>query len=782
MNQHTLKTFEYYSILEKVKEYSLTEEGKNFILNIKPYTDFADVEKLLLETGDAMSFLNNNSHPLRGLKSIKEPLKMLVHSGILSPIEIWNIANNLQIISNFQQIMKNRVSYPYLNKIIRSIADFPDLTRNIMDSIAEDGTVLDNASAELKTIRKRILILKERLRSAIEGIVNSSNYKALLQDFYITERNGRWVVPVKSDFKNSFPGIVHDVSSSGSTVFMEPLATIPLSNEIVTLEKKEIEEIKRILKDFSEKLKSHLPDLENLLQTTIYLESLFARALFGASFRGVIPELVKDKKIEIIGGKHPLLNVEVVPVDIEIGTSYRTLIITGPNTGGKTVTLKMVGLFTLLVQSGFPIPVFKATFGVFPKIFADIGDEQSITQNMSTFSSHIGNISSFIKDIDDTSLVILDELGAGTDPQEGSSLAYSITTYIHSLKPLLIISTHHGNLKTFPYSFPLAANGSMEFNLESLKPTYRLIIGVPGRSYALFIASNLGIPETIIAQANSYLPESQKEFSELVKSLEKARLSYEAKRKEYDLLSSESEETIAYYNNQIKELKSKKQKILSEIRLEGKEEIEKALTSMKEALKSLSDQKISLKVAQKIYQEQKERAESFLNTLQSREQEAVKPQDLKTPEDIIPGDEVFVETLGKFGTVLKIFSPKKTALIQIGSLNTEIPVKLIKVRTNPSKNKERLEDKSYTSMVTYQNIPPIIDLHGMRGEEALILLDQYIEQSYLSNYKQVRIIHGIGKGILKRLVRDYLKKHPYISHYLADPDEGDGVTLAFFNR
>ncbi len=782
MNQHTLKTFEYYSILEKVKEYSLTEEGKTFILNIKPYTDFADVEKLLLETGEAMTFLNNNSHPLRGLKSIKEPLAILAHNGIISPIELWNIANNMQIISNFQQTMKDRVSYPYLNKIIKSIAEFPDLSRNIMDSISEDGTVLDKASLELKTIRKKIVILKERLRSAIEGIVNSSNYKTYLQDSYITERNGRWVVPVKSDLKNNFPGIVHDISSSGSTVFMEPLTTIPLSNEIVTLEKKEIEEIRRILKDFSEKLKSHLSELENLLQSTIYLESLFARALFGASFRGVIPELVKDKKIEIIGGKHPLLNVEAVPVDIEIGSSYRTLIITGPNTGGKTVTLKMVGLFTLLVQSGFPIPAFKATFGVFPKVFADIGDEQSITQNMSTFSSHIGNISSFINDVDENSLVILDELGAGTDPQEGSVLAYSITSYIHSLKPLLIISTHHGNLKTFPYSFPQSANGSMEFNLESLKPTYRLIIGVPGRSYALFIASNLGIPETIIVQANSYLPESQKEFSELVKNLEEARLSYEAKRKEYDRLSIESENIITYYNNQTKELKLKKQKILSEIRSENKNEIDKILISMKEGLKSLIDQNVSLKVAQKIYQEQKEQAESFLNTLQTKEQETVKPQDLKTPEEIIPGNEVFVETLGKFGSVLKIFSTRNTALVQIGALNTEIPFKSIKVRTNPLKNQERLADKNYTPMVTYQNIPPTIDLHGMRGEEAMILLDQYIEQSYLSNYLQVRIIHGIGKGILKRLVRNYLKKHPYISHFSTDPDEGEGVTLVFFNR
>ncbi len=557
MNQHTLKTFEYYSILEKVKEYSLTNEGKDFILNIKPYTDFEEVEKLLLETGEAMSFLLNNNHPLRGLKSIKEPLAMLGHSGILSPREIWDIATNLQIIGNFQQTMRNRAGYPHLNKIVKSVSIFPEITRTIINSFAEDGTVLDSASAELKTIRKRIIILKERLRSAIEGIINNSNYKAILQDYYVTERNGRWVVPVKSDFKNSFPGIVHDISSSGSTVFMEPLSTIPISNDLVTLEKKEMEEIRRILKEFSEKMKSYLPELEYLLQSTIHLESLFARALFGTSFKGSIPELVKDKKIEIVGGKHPLLNVEVVPVDIEIGSSYRTLIITGPNTGGKTVTLKMVGLFTLLVQSGFPIPALKATFGVFPKIFADIGDEQSITQNMSTFSSHLGNISSFIKDVDEDSLVILDELGAGTDPQEGSALAYSITSYLHYLKPLLIISTHHGNLKTFAYSFPQSANGSMEFNLESLKPTYRLIIGVPGRSYALFIASNLGIPETIISQANSYLPESQKEFSELVKNLEEARLSYEAKRKEYDRLSTESEDIITYYNNQTKELKLK---------------------------------------------------------------------------------------------------------------------------------------------------------------------------------------------------------------------------------
>lgn len=782
MNDHTLKVLDYFTILEKSSYYSLTEEGKKYILSQRPLTNFEKIKEALKETAEAMLFLEKGGNPLNGLKSIFESLDALSHGITLNPNQIWNISNNLKVLTKAKALFKNP-EYSTIQKTLQNLVDFKSIINLIDKSIAEDGSVLDSASPELESIRKKINVLKNRLRKILEDIISQGSYRSFLQGAYITERKGRWVVPIKAENRNDFPGIIHDTSSSGSTVFMEPLQTVNLSNEITNLERKEEHEINRILRDLSDHLRTLLPSLNDSLEISLKLEAIFSRASYGFNINGSIPEITQDKKIEIIGGRHPLLTVKPVPVDIEIGTTYKTLIISGPNTGGKTVSLKIVGLFTLMTQTGFPIPAYKATLGVFSKVYADIGDEQSVTQNISTFSSHIGNISSFLPQVDESTLIILDELGAGTDPQEGSALAYALLDYFHHHSALVIVSTHHSELKTFPLKFPFSANGSMEFDLISLKPTYKLIIGVPGRSFALHIAKKLGIPADIVKKANTHMPQHQKDLSELIKNLNEIRKSYEIRKSEYENLLKDANKTKEVYEAELKELKSKKKKILNELRIEGEEKIDSMINLLKEKINQIDKKELTIKEARRAYQEIKQQSEDTLSDFNYLSLEPSTTLTLSAPTSLSVGDKVFIESLNEEGVILKPVDKKGNVMVQVGFLKTTVKLDKIKIIQGGSISKvSKKETTKFLSSEKQENIPIKLDLHGLRGEDAINLLDQYLEQAYLAGYGEVKIIHGLGKGILKKLVSEFLRKHPYVSSYYSNPEEGEGITYIRFKE
>lgn len=780
--ERALRTLEYYKIREEVARYCTSSLGKAHIEKLLPSTDINEVNRLLEQMDEGASIIRVKGNvPMGGIFDIRMHAKRAQIGGSLSPMELMEVSSTIRASRILRQFFEGireegTIQIPLFLEMKESMPILTQLEHDINMCIDDNGGVLDSASSALRTIRQQLRAQESRVRERLESLVRGKNASKMLSDSIVTIRNDRFVIPVKQEYRSHYGGIVHDQSSSGQTLFIEPDAVVQANNEVRRLKMKEKEEIDRILQMLSAQVQEVAHDLFLLVEVLGEIDMIFAKAKYGAANKCTKPEMNTEGYINLKKARHPLIPIdEVVPNDIEFGRDITAIVITGPNTGGKTVTLKTVGLSTLMAQSGLPVPALEGSeLAVFDQVFADIGDEQSIEQSLSTFSSHMVNIVDILTKFDENSLVIFDELGAGTDPQEGAALAISLLDEVHGRGARVIATTHYPELKAYGYNRPGVANASVEFNVETLSPTYRLLIGVPGRSNAFEISKRLGLPEHIISHAKSFTGTDRREVDSMIASLEKSRREAEQDAERSSEVLEESERLKKELQNQLKEYEEQKEKLQEKAKEKARKIVEQATREaegvMSELRKMQMDQATSVKEHQLI--DAKKRLEAAMpeNRILRRAAKAGQAKPLK------PNDEVKVISFGQKGTLIEKVS-KDEWIVQIGILKMKLPESDLSY-TKPEKQKET------RAMATLKNrdshVKLELDLRGERYEDALARVEKYIDDALLSNYHQVSIIHGKGTGALRTGVQQYLKKHPRVKSYrFGEAGEGgSGVTVA----
>ncbi|WP_416144452.1 endonuclease MutS2 [Planococcus koreensis] len=780
--ERALRTLEFYKIRSEVARYCTSSLGKAHIDGLLPSIEINEVNRLLEEMDEGAAIIRTKGNvPMGGIFDIRMHAKRAQIGGSLSPMELMEVSSTIRasrILRQFFESIREEgvISIPHFLAKKEAMPILTQLEHDINMCIDDNGGVLDSASPGLRTIRQQLRAQESRVRERLESLVRGKNAAKMLSDTIVTIRNDRFVIPVKQEYRSHYGGIVHDQSSSGQTLFIEPDAVVQANNEVRRLKMKEKEEIDRILQMLSAQVQEVAHDLFGLVEVLGELDLVFAKAKYGAAHKCTKPEMNTEGYIKLKKARHPLIPAdEVVANDIEFGRDITAIVITGPNTGGKTVTLKTVGLFTLMAQAGIPVPALDGSeLAVFDQVFADIGDEQSIEQSLSTFSSHMVNIVDILSKFDSNSLVIFDELGAGTDPQEGAALAISLLDEVHGRGARVIATTHYPELKAYGYNRPGVANASVEFDVETLSPTYRLLIGVPGRSNAFEISKRLGLPEHIISHAKSFTGTDRREVDSMIASLEKSRRESEQDAEQAAELRAEATRLKKDLEQQLKDYESQKEKLEDKAKEKARKIVEEATREaeavMSELRKMQMNQTSSVKEHQLI--EAKKRLEAAMpeNRVLKKAAKANQQHVLKV------NDEVKVISFGQKGTLVEKVSDKEW-IVQIGILKMKLAESDLSY-TKPEKQKET------RTMATLQNrdshIKLELDLRGERYEDALMRVEKYIDDALLSNYHQVSIIHGKGTGALRQGVQQYLKKHPRVKGYrFGEAGEGgSGVTIA----
>ncbi|HPZ08385.1 MAG TPA: endonuclease MutS2 [Candidatus Eremiobacteraeota bacterium] len=790
MDNHSLKIMEYNEILNLLAEEAGSQIGKEKALALFPSDDIDEVRSMLNETEEAFRVLDEGEIPYGGIRDIRIALKIARHQGRLDCHQLLDVAQNLEVLQTIRAFFNSKKDkYPFLWRLIQYLKPYKDIVEAINTSISPKGEIYSNASPKLSSLRRTIEDLRQTISSKMGEILKSSHHSKMLQETIITTREGRYVLPVRAEYKNQFKGIVHDQSSSGVTLFMEPLSLVDKNNRLREALLEEKEEIETILRQLSHMISEEVEFIENNLEILTDMDLIIAKGRLAHRLRAVRPVITKEKKIKIIRGRHPLIKGEIVPISIEIGENFKCLVITGPNTGGKTVTLKMTGLFILMAKTGLFIPAGEGTLIPCIKgIYADIGDEQSIAQSLSTFSSHIKQIGKILTLADENSLVLLDELGAGTDPSEGAALAISILEYLIKCGSLTIVTSHHNKMKAFAAIHPKAENASVDFDIETLSPTYHLSIGQPGRSQALIIAERLGILPEIIENARENLPQNTFEVDSLLEKIkidsdtiseEKEKASIikieleELKRR----VKIELEEEKLYRKKTTEDLIEKSQRLLSSAQKEVKETrqtLKKLLKNQKninlpEALSMIEELQKNLGMEEK-------KVEDFIS--------AVLPVKLPEPvEKVSPGDYVEVISLGLKGYVTEVFAESKEVKLQAGMMNMTAKISDLARATGADYKSPEETYNNYVSSLKSISVSGELKLISKRVEEALIMLEKYLDDATLAHHKEVRIVHGKGTGALRAAVRDYLKTSPLVNSFrLGGVGEGGaGVTIVELN-
>lgn len=769
---YDVKTLELNKILDTVSGYAKTKYAKACIQNLEFPSTYQDVIRMQGETKNAFDAIVKISDlPLGGLYDIKESILRAKAYGILNEEELLNVVGLIDTGSNVEKYFKSldtiKLEYPFLKPYVADLHSFQSLKTNITLAISPEGRVLDNASKELFTIRRSLASLENRLRSKLQEILQTR--ASLLTESLIVIRDGRMCVPVKIEYKNTFKGVIHDVSSSNTTVYIEPEATLETANQIDNFHEKEKKEIQIILKNLSLLVASEADELLENLENLTSLDIIYAKALYGHERDYYPATVIDEQKFNIKKCKHPLIDpIKCVPIDVELGNKYSVIIITGPNTGGKTVALKTIGLAHMMSYLGLMVPASKdSIFGYFDSIVADIGDEQSIEQSLSTFSSHMTKLVNILNDISFKSLVLLDELGSGTDPKEGSSLAIAIIEYLKSTGAKVISTTHYSELKTYAYNTKDIINASVEFNTETLMPTYKLLIGVPGKSNAIEIASRLGLNSKIIEESKRQLQNNKTESSELIGNLEEEMTSLRHKEEEL-------EHKIETYEGMINQLKLEK------------------LDLVKKTDKIINDAK---KEANNIINDAKEEATSLISEIKVMSSEAFKEHELADlkhkvsnlnvkdtevevfDEELNEGDFVYVKPYDKYGTISKIKKNKYT--VNIGQFSMDFQKSELQLSAKPVAKKKKETKLSGYNPTSHCALS--LDLRGKRVEEVSYLMDQYLDQALLGNLSSVTIIHGFGTGAVRKAVQDYLKNCSFVKSYrYGQEGEGlNGVTVVY---
>ncbi len=792
MNEKALRTLEYNKIIKMLSELAGSSRGKALCESLLPSSDLSEITRCQKETTDALSrLLRRGTLSFSGIHDIRSSLLRLKVGSALGIVELLHISSILDATARVKAYGRctNKDDTEYtedsLTGYFAGLEPLTALNNEIKRCIISEEEIADDASPALKSIRRSIRLTNERIHNELSSILNSS--KNMLQDSLITMRNGRYCLPVRAEYKNHFQGMIHDQSSSGSTLFIEPMSVVRLNNELSELALKEKQEIEKILADLSEMAAGYVDQLTYNYNTITELDFIFAKAALSKIMKGSEPVFNNKGIINLKKARHPLIDPKkVVPIDIRIGTDFNMLIITGPNTGGKTVTLKTVGLLTLMGQAGLHIPAFdNSELAVFDEVYADIGDEQSIEQSLSTFSSHMTNIVSILQKADEKSLVLLDELGAGTDPTEGAALAMAILSYLHKRNIRTMATTHYSELKIYALSTEGVVNASCEFDVESLRPTYRLLIGLPGKSNAFAISSKLGLPEHIINEARKLIGKQERTFEDLISELEENRLTIEKEQEEIRRYKKEIEQLKQSLAKKTESLEASRARILNEAK-------EQAAAILREA-KEYADESIRkynrwLQQGGNIKDMEEERTRLRNKLDGSPELSAettTKPGRKVDISNLRIGDPVFVTSLGLRGTVSTLPNAKGDLVVQMGALNSQVNIK--DLEAVDEKPDDKPKTSNYTKMGKIKmsksaTISPEINLIGKTVDEALAVLDKYLDDAYLSHIPQVTIIHGRGTGALRNAVHDFLKKSSYVKSYRTGGfNEGNtGATIVEF--
>ncbi len=791
MNEKVLHTLEYTKVINMLTEKATSAPGRELCQRLAPMTDLDDINLAQTQTADALTMLfQKGSTSFGGNKNVTMALRSLEIGSTLSASELLKIAgllDNVNRIKAYGRKAKDDEKETSLTEYFERLEPLTLLAGEIRRCIISEEEIADDASSTLKHIRRTIAITGDRIHSQLTSMVNGS-YRNYLQDAVITMRDNRYCIPVKSEYKSQVPGMVHDQSSTGSTFFIEPAVIVELNNKLKELAIQEQEEIERILAELSVRTAEHTDEIMENQKIMTFLDFTFAKASLAMDLNATRPLFNTEHYIHIRKGRHPLLPAKkVVPIDIHLGKDFDLLIITGPNTGGKTVSLKTVGLFTLMGQAGLHIPALdRSELSVFTEVFADIGDEQSIEQSLSTFSSHMTSIVSILKNADENSLCLFDELGAGTDPTEGAALAIAILDHLHTRGIRTMATTHYSELKVYALSTDFVENACCEFNVETLSPTYRLLIGVPGKSNAFAISQKLGLPDYIIDAASGLLSSEDKSFEDLLTDLEQSRITIEKERME-----------IASYKEEIKTLKERlttknekidtaKERILREANEQAREILQDAKNVADETIRIF--QKAGPGASLKDLEKSREKIRGKIgekNDKLALKNKDVKPKKQLKPEQLKKGDSVKVVSMGLTGTVSTLPDQKGNLFVQCGIMRTQVNVKdLILIADEQEKNTLSLQrsQASKIKMSKSMNISTEINLLGKTVDEALSELDKYLDDAYLSHLTSVRVVHGKGTGALRNAVHNYLRKVKYVKSYrLGEYGEGDaGVTIVEF--
>ncbi len=789
INERALRTLEYGKIIERLQHYAGSEAGRKLCAELKPQTTLGKIQELQKETSDALTRVyQKGSLSFNGLPDIGGTLKLLEVGSSLLAGELLKIASVLtatQRVKQYGTSGQEEVT-DCLTERFTLLEPLLSLKNEIERCILSEEEIADDASAGLKQVRRQMRITNDKIREQLASIVNSQDNQQMFQDALITMRNGRYCLPVKQEYQGRFSGMIHDRSSKGSTVFMEPMAVVKLNNELAELAEKEKAEIEKILAELSAYAAEHVENLAYNMKTLTELDFIFARAVLSKSMKGTEPKFNERGYVNIKKGRHPLIDPhKVVPIDIYLGGEFSLLVITGPNTGGKTVSLKTVGLFTLMGQAGLHIPAFDGSeLAVFQEVFADIGDEQSIEQSLSTFSSHMTNTVSILEKADENSLVLFDELGAGTDPTEGAALAMSILMYLHRKGIRTMATTHYSELKIFALSTEGVSNACCEFSVETLRPTYRLLIGIPGKSNAFAISKKLGLSDDIIEEARGYIGVKDQSFEDVIADLEQKRLATERDMAEAAKRLAEAEDLKKKFREKSDRLDAAKERVLREANEQAKDILQEAKDYADSTIKKFN--KWGKSGAGREMENERNALREKLgekeNSLAIKKKKQ-KNQKILTAEDVKVGDTVQILSLNLTGTVATLPNAKGELYVQVGVLRTQANIKDI----TPAEPEKEPETKARTEMGKIKmnksmSISPECNLIGKRVDEALPILEKYLDDAYLAHLPQVTIIHGRGTGALRDAVHQYLKRLRYVKSYrVGGFGEGDhGVTIVEF--
>ena len=796
MNKKVLKTLEYDKIISILKGHASTADGKRLCEKLKPSTDIEEIKTTQQQTSDAFArVMRNGSISFSGARNLSAAWKRLEIGGVLNQSELLSTCSLLTVVKRACKYDSAKEDTPKdsLSGYFGILDPLPELAAEISRCILSEDEISDDASPTLRQIRRQMLQVNDKIRSQLNTILNQSGMQTYLQDHVITMRGDRYCLPVKSEYRSQVPGMIHDQSSTGSTVFIEPAAIVKLNNDLKELTLQEEREIEAILAALSALVAAHISTLQDDFDAIIQLDFIFAKAYLAEAQNATMPIFHTEHRIHLRKARHPLLDpARVVPIDLPLGENYHQLILTGPNTGGKTVSLKTIGLLSLMGQAGLHIPAAdRSELSVFHDIFADIGDEQSIEQSLSTFSSHMTNIVYILKHANADSLVLFDELCAGTDPTEGAALAISILSRLREQGIRTMATTHYSELKVYALSTDSVENACCEFDVDTLSPTYRLLIGIPGRSNAFAISRKLGLDASIIEIAREQMNQDDEAFEDLLSDLETRRVHIEEEELEIQRLRQETERLQQRLDQQSQKTDEMREKILSEARAEANQLLQEAKKQADESIRNINkygslipDQQEAVKSLEK----ERAKLRGSMNKTQSLNSKKKETQNhnYPDPKSLRIGDSVKVLTLNMKGTVHTLPDNKGNLTVQMGILQYKVNVRDLLLLKEPSEtekyggSKRSIVSSKVSSVAT---VSTELNLIGKNSDDAIASLDKYLDEAYVANLPSVRIVHGKGSGALRKAVQNHLKTLRYVkSYHLAEYGEGDsGVTIVEFD-
>ena len=796
MNQKVLKTLEYNKIITQLTSYAASTPGKLLCQNLLPMSDYHEIVQAQTETSDALTRVRmKGSLSLSGVRDVRDSLKRLEIGSALGIPELLSISSLLTVAARAKAYGQHEESEEFpddsLDSMFRSLEPVTSVNNEIKRCILSEDEISDNASPGLHKVRRSMHGINDRIHTQLNSILNSC--RSYLQDAVITMRDGRYCLPVKAEYKSQVNGMVHDQSSTGSTLFIEPMAVIQLNNELRTLEIQEQKEIEAVLADLSGQLMPYTEELAIDLQILSQLDFIFAKAALSRHFKCSEPKFNTEGRIHIKDGRHPLLDPQkVVPITVWLGTDFDLLMVTGPNTGGKTVSLKTVGLFTLMGQAGLHIPAFEGSeLAVFEEVFADIGDEQSIEQSLSTFSAHMTNIVHILNQADSHSLCLFDELCSGTDPTEGAALAIAILNFLHNMKCRTMATTHYSELKIYALSTPGVENACCEFDVATLRPTYRLLIGIPGKSNAFAISKKLGLPDYIIDDAKTHLESEDETFEDVISRLEENRVTIEKERAEIESYKAEIARLKSGLEKKEERFDERKDKMIRKANEEAQQILREAKETADRTIKNINKLAASSGIDTKALEAERTKLRDSLKKVEgglSLKQETKKPHKAINPKTLKLGDGVRVLSMNLNGTVSSLPDAQGNVFVQMGILRSKVNISDLELLQENSVSGPGLESRkkgsgsSNIKMSKSFGISPEINVLGMTVDEAVAQLDKYLDDAYIAHLPLVRIVHGKGSGALRAGIHKHLKRLKYVKEFhLGGFGEGDaGVTIVVF--